>query len=71
MPDDLHPHAVGRLDARAPARWKCALVVTSAARHDAVGEHLPGAVDVGEERLERAHPLVHARLDDAPTRRRR
>ncbi len=29
-----------------------------AARHDAVGEDLPGVVDVGEERLQRVHPLL-------------
>ncbi|WRL67330.1 hypothetical protein U6N30_00850 [Blastococcus brunescens] len=37
-----------------------------AARDDPVGEHLAGAVDVGEEGLQRVHPLGHAALDGRP-----
>ena len=36
------------------------------ARHDTVGEDLPRAVDVGEEPLERQHPLAHTGVDDRP-----
>src|SRR6478752_2858905 len=47
-------------------RWKCSELATS--RHGTVGQDLPGAVDVGEERLERQHPLAHSRLDPDPLR---
>ncbi len=40
------------------------------ARHDAVGQDLLLAVDVGEEEVERAQPLGQARLDLRPLRRR-
>ena len=62
---DVHPHAVGRVDAE-----RLAVEVRArgdhAAGHDAVGEDLAGAVDVGEERLEGADPLLHAGDDVVP-----
>ncbi len=55
---DVHPHPVGRFDAgRLP-------VEVGAGEHEppghhAVGEHLAGSVDVGQEPLQRVHPLPH------------
>jgi hypothetical protein len=62
---DVHPHAVGRLD---PLRGA---VVSAAgqhdrAGHDAVAEDVRRAVDVGEEGLERQHPLPHSAVDQVP-----
>ncbi len=50
----------------AAARWKCDEVAIDPARDHAVGEDLPGVVHVGEERLERPHPLLDAALDRRP-----
>ena len=52
------------------SRWKCGDDEHDAARHDPVGEALPGAVDVGEERLEGADALLHAEHDVVPLPRR-
>ena len=48
----------GGLDARRLRGGSAASVATSRRGHDAVGEDLAGAVDVGEERLERPDPLA-------------
>ena len=58
---DVDAHAVRRDRCRAPARWKCALVVTTLRGTTPSAKHLAGAVDVGEERLERVHPLARRR----------
>ena len=62
---DVDAYAVGRADAGGLA------VVVRRGGHDpsgdhAVGEDLSHVVDVGEERLEGAHPLLHARVDLLP-----
>ena len=65
MPGDVDAHAPGGsmpCDAAVEVRR----AGHQPARHDAVGEDLARAVDVGEEPLEREHPLAHAALDDRP-----
>ena len=66
MPDDLDAHAVGRLDARRLA-VEVARRGDQPGRDHAVVHRALLAVDVGEERLERAHPLLDARLDGRAT----
>ena len=62
---DVHPHAAARVEpGHAPVEVRRAR--DEATRHDAVGEDLARAVDVGEEPLEREHPLADARLDHRP-----
>jgi hypothetical protein len=61
----VHPHPVVRLNA-----GRLAVEVGAGhhhpPRHDPVGEHLAGAVDVGQERLQRPDPLRDTGLDDLP-----
>ena len=66
-PGDVDAHAPGRLDA-GDAAVEVLRAGDEPARHDAVGQDLAGAVHVGEEALERQHPLAHARLDPDPLR---
>ena len=61
----VHPYAVRRLDAGGRP-GEVAARDDQRVRHDAVGEHLPVSVDVGEERLQRPHPLGHPGLDVLP-----
>ena len=65
MPGDVDAHAVRGLEPGDDA-----VVVRrrhdGVARHDAVGEQLARPVGVGEEGLERQHPLPDARLDVVP-----
>ena len=62
---DVDPHAARRVDAvHAPVEVR--RTGHQPARDDAVGEDLARPVHVGEERLERQHPLAHARLDHRP-----
>ena len=69
MPDDVHPHAVGRVDPARGRAWKLVDDDDDAARDHPVGDGALRTVDVGEERLERAHALRDARAPRAPTRR--
>ena len=62
---DVDAHATRRLDA-GDAPMEVCRARDEPARHDAVGQDLAGAVDVGEEVLERQHPLTHAGLDADP-----
>ena len=67
---NVHAHPARRLDARDRA-VEVLRRDDEAAGHDPVAQDLAGAVDVGEEPLEREHPLRDAPLDRSPTRRRR
>ena len=62
---DVDAHAVGALQ---PARHPVEVRRRGDHRrgHDAVVEHLPGVVDVVEERLERPDPLLDAAVDGRP-----
>ena len=61
----VHPDPGGRADAGGRA-GEVRAGDDERVRHDAVGEHLAFPVHVGEERLQRAHPLHHAGLDVVP-----
>ena len=62
---DVDAYAVGRLQAGDDA-VEVRRRHDHRARHHAVGEQLAGSVDVGEEGLERAHPLPDAAVDVVP-----
>ncbi len=63
--DDVHVQVVGHLDADHLAP-EVAGEHHEPARHDAVPQDLLGVVDVVHEAVERADPLLQARLDDGP-----
>jgi hypothetical protein len=68
-PGDVDPHAVRRLDSVGrPA--KAGRGGKQRPRHHSVPYHLGRPVDVGEKRLQRAHPLHDARFDQIPLGRR-
>ena len=67
-PGDPDPQPAGRLDAL-HARLVVLRAVEYPLRHDALGDDPALPVDVGHERVERAHALGQAGLDRAPTRR--
>jgi diguanylate cyclase (GGDEF)-like protein len=65
FPGDMDAHTARRLDA-GDATMEMCRARDKLARHHAVGQDLAGAVDIGQEVLERQHPLTHAGFDADP-----
>ncbi len=61
----MDAHSVGRLEAvRGAVEMRRG--GDEGTRHDAFGHDLPGAVDIGQEHLQRSNPLGHTLIDGPP-----